>query len=91
MRIPILKVKKPEVNKDFQNSPSIFRNSRLEVLQNSQEHTCTTVSFSTKLQAETCNFIRKETLAEVFCCEFCKISKHIRWLILDGKLNHKAH
>ena len=31
MRIPILKVKKPEVNKDFQNSPSIFRNSRLEV------------------------------------------------------------
>ena len=31
MRIPILKVKKPEVNKDFQNSLSIFRNSRLEV------------------------------------------------------------
>ena len=25
---------------------------------------------------ETCNFIKKETLAQVFSCEFCKISKN---------------
>ena len=24
---------------------------------------------------ETCNFIKKETLAQVFSCEFCEISK----------------
>ena len=27
------------------------------------------------LGAETCNFIKKETLAQVFSCEFCEISK----------------
>ena len=32
-----------------------------------------------KLQAEAgaCNFINKETLARVFSCEFCEISKNI--------------
>ena len=25
---------------------------------------------------EACNFIKKETLAQVFSCEFCKISKN---------------
>ena len=35
--------------------------------QNSQENPCATVSF--------CNFIKKKTLAKVFTCEFCKISK----------------
>ena len=35
-----------------------------------------------------CNFFRKETLAQVFFCEFCKISnntfsyRHLRWLLL---------
>ena len=28
------------------------------------------------LQAEACNFIKKETLAQVFSCEFCEISKN---------------
>ena len=32
------------------------------------------VSFLIKLQA--CNFIKKETLAQVFSCEFCEISKN---------------
>ena len=27
--------------------------------------------------SEVCNFIKKETLAQVFSCEFCKISKNI--------------
>ena len=35
-----------------------------------------------------CNFIKKETLAQVFSCEFCEISKntlfpeHLWWLLL---------
>ena len=32
-------------------------------------------SFLIKLQA--CSFIKKETLAQVFSCEFCEISKNI--------------
>ena len=36
------------------------------------------VSFLIKLQAEaeTCNFIKKETLAQIFSCEFWEISKN---------------
>ena len=36
------------------------------------ENTCTIVSFF----AEACNFIKKDTLAQVFSCEFCDISKN---------------
>ena len=46
----------------------------LEISQNSQKNSCTRVSFSTKLQAS--NVIRKETLAQVFSCEFCEIFKN---------------
>ena len=38
----------------------------LEISQNSQENTCARVSF-----------LLKETLAQVFSCEFCEISKNI--------------
>ena len=38
----------------------------LEISQNSQENTW----------AEVCNFIKKETLAQVFSSEFCEISKN---------------
>ena len=36
------------------------------------------VSFLIKLQAQpqACNFITKETLAQVFSCEFCEISRN---------------
>ena len=47
----------------------------LEISQNSQENTCARASFLIKLQAA-CNFVKKEALAQVFSCEFCKISKH---------------
>ena len=48
-----------------------------EIPQNPQENnTCTRVSFLIKLQAEACNFIKKETLAQVFSCEFSEISKN---------------
>ena len=33
----------------------------LEISQNSQENTCARVSFLIKLQASTCNFIKKKT------------------------------
>ena len=47
----------------------------LEISQNSQQNTCARVSLS-KLQAEACNFIKKETLAQVFSSEFCEVSKN---------------
>ena len=43
----------------------------LEISQNLQENTCARVS-----EAEACNFSKKETLAQVFSCEFCEISKN---------------
>ena len=42
----------------------------------SQENNCARVPFLLKLQADKpCNFIKKDTLAQVFFCEFCEISK----------------
>ena len=40
----------------------------LEISQNSQEKVCARISFLIKLQAEACNFIKKEALAQVFSC-----------------------
>ena len=40
--------------------------------QNSQENTCARVSFWIKLLASACNFIEKETLAQVFSVNFVK-------------------
>ena len=48
----------------------------LKISQSSQENTCSRVSFLINLQAEACNFIKKEILAQVLSCEFCKISKN---------------
>ena len=48
----------------------------LEISPNSQENTSARVSFLIKLQVA-CNFIKKEALALVFSCEFCKIFKNI--------------
>ena len=45
----------------------------LESLQNLQKNTYATVSFLVNVQAS--NFIKKETLAQVFSCEFFKIFK----------------
>ena len=44
----------------------------LKFLQNSQENTCSRISFLIKLQTSG-NFIEKEALAQVFSSEFCKI------------------
>ena len=47
----------------------------LEISQNSQESTLARDTFLMKLQ-KACNFINKESLAQVFSCEFCEISKN---------------
>ena len=48
----------------------------LEISQNSQENTCARVSFLIKLQASGFNVNKKDTVAQVFSCEFCEISKN---------------
>ena len=57
--------------------PEVFCKKKvfLEISQNSQEKTSARDSFLIKLQDEACNFIKKESLADVFSCEFCEISK----------------
>ena len=47
------------------------------MLQNSQENTCARVSLLIKFLAGACNFIKKETQAQMFSCEFWDISKNI--------------
>ena len=47
----------------------------LKILQNSWESTCARAFFLIKLEAEA-GFIKKETLAQVFLCEFCEIFKN---------------
>ena len=48
----------------------------LEISRNSQENTWCQGLFFIRLRAEACNFIKKESLAQVFSCEFCEISKN---------------
>ena len=60
----------------------------LGISQNSPENTGFRVSFLLKLRADALNVIQKETPAQVFSCEFCKISnntfftENLRWLLL---------
>ena len=51
----------------------LWKNVFLKISQNWQENNCVRVSFLLKLQASACSFIKKETLAQLFSCEFCKI------------------
>ena len=68
----------------------------LKISQNSQENTCVRVSFLMKLQVSACNFIKKETLAPVFSCEFCKmfnntfITEHLRVTVSQGFVRIKC-
>ena len=56
--------------------PEVFsEKSVLANFINSQENNCARVSFIIKLQAQACNFIKKEILAQVFFCEFCEIHR----------------
>ena len=59
------KIKLVVCNKEVFCKKGVLRN-----LKNSQENTCAIVSFLIKLPA------KKETMAQVFSCEFCEISKN---------------
>ena len=48
----------------------------LKIPQNSHGNTCARVSFLIKLQARGLHLIEKETLSQVFSCEFCEIFKN---------------
>ena len=61
----------------------LYKKVFLEISQNSQENKCARVSFLIKLQAY---FIKKETLAQVFPCEFCEISKNTFSQNTSGRL-----
>ena len=45
----------------------------LKISRSSKENTCARVSILIKLQASVCNFLEKETLAQVLSCEYCEI------------------
>ena len=45
----------------------------LKISENSQENTCARASFLLSCRPQTCNFIKKEALAQVFYCEFSEI------------------
>ena len=62
------------MNKQKQPPECSLKKVFLEISQNLQENTSARVSFLIKLQA--CNFIKKDTLPQVFSCEFCEISKN---------------
>ena len=47
----------------------------LKIPQYSQENTCARISFLIKLQ--TCNYIKKETLTQLFPCEISEIFENI--------------
>ena len=79
--------KKPEIIKNHQKQPpEVFCKKKmfLEISHNSQENTCPRVSFLIKLQAPP----KKETLAQLFSCEICEITKntffteYLWWLLL---------
>ena len=48
----------------------------LKVSRNSQDSNCARVYLWKKLKAEDCDFIKKETLAQVLSCELCVIFKN---------------
>ena len=79
----------------IQNPDTIFRSNRLEVLCRKSvlrnfakltgKHLCQSLFFN-KVAGQACNFIKKQTLTQVFSREFCEISnntsftKHLWWL-----------
>ena len=58
------------------NHAEVFCNKGLlKISENSQENTCTRVSFLRKLQSSACNFIKQESRTQVFSCEICETFK----------------
>ena len=55
----------------------------LKILKNSHENTCARAPFLIKFQALAYNFIKKETLAQVFSFEFCEILRNFTSFLLN--------
>ena len=65
--------------------------NKKDVLRNfakfTEKHLCESLVLN-KVAGQACNFIKKQTLAQVLSCELCEISKntffkeHLRWLLL---------
>ena len=57
------------------------------------KHLCQRLFFNKVAGLQACNFIKKESLAQVFPCEFCEISKntffpeHLRMIAFDRGKN----
>ena len=66
----------------------------LKIPKNSQENIYIRDSFLIKLQVSFCNIIKKETLMQVFSCDFCEIFKntfcleYLWWLLLNQMYNY---
>ena len=56
--------------------PGVKEKVFLEILQNSQENSCARVSFFNKVAGLPATLLKNETLAQVFSCWFCEISKN---------------
>ena len=56
------------------NLAELLKNKLIKSI--SQENTYARVFFLIKLQVSACNFAKKETLAQMFPCEFYKFSKN---------------
>ena len=67
----------------------------LEISQDSQENTCRRVSFNKVAGLRSVTVLKEETMAQVFSCEFCEISKntffieHLRWPFLTHNRQRK--
>ena len=57
------------MDRSSQQMCSMKKKTFLKISQNSQENICARICAA-------CNFIKKETLAQVFFCEFFEISKN---------------
>ena len=64
------------ISTETANGEAPWKKLFLKNLQNSQKNPSARAFFLVKLQAETCNFIKKETLTQVFPCEFCVTFKN---------------
>ena len=83
----------PILYKDGSSRPDVF--CQKGVLRNfakfTGKHLCQSLFF-TKAAGAACNFIKKETLGQVFSCEFCEISRniffteHLWWLLLQRSI-----
>ena len=87
----------PENEQCGSSHPEVF--CRKGVLRNfakfTGKHLCQSLFFNkvTGLRPEACNFIKKETLVQVFPVEFAKflrtpfLTEHLRWLLLQWKVH----